>query len=90
MFSGIVEALGTLRDVEDRETTRRFRVEAPAIVSELGLGDSVSVDGACLTVTDLDDTSFAVDVIEALDLHGREAPGAELVLDRESRDERDA
>lgn len=63
MFSGIVEAIGTIRDVADRASTRRFRVEAPAIAPELGPGDSVSVDGACLTVTDLDDTAFAVDVI---------------------------
>ena len=63
MFSGIVEAVGTIRDVVDRESTRRFRVEVPGMVSELGLGDSVAVDGACLTVTALDDDSFSVDVI---------------------------
>ena len=63
MFSGIVEAIGTIRSVEDRETTRRFRVEVPAFASELSLGDSVSVDGGCLTVTSVDDESFSVDVI---------------------------
>lgn len=63
MFSGIVEAVGTIRDVVDRESTRRFRVEVPTIASELGPGDSVAVDGACLTVTECDDDSFSVDVI---------------------------
>ena len=59
MFSGIIEAIGTIRSVEYRETTRRFRVEVPAFASELCLGDSVSVDGGCLTVTSVDDESFS-------------------------------
>jgi riboflavin synthase len=63
VFSGIVEAMGTIRDVEERRSTRRFRVEAPSLASELGLGDSVAVDGACLTVTEYDGEGFAVDVI---------------------------
>ena len=63
MFSGIVEGVGVIRQVEDRSTTRRFRVEAPALAPQLSLGDSVAVDGACLTVTEADATSFAVDVI---------------------------
>ena len=63
MFSGIVEAIGTIRDVVDLESTRRFRVDVPAFAGDLGLGDSVSVDGACLTVTELGETGFSVDVI---------------------------
>jgi riboflavin synthase len=63
MFSGIVEAIGTIRDVVDLESTRRFRVHVPAFAHELGLGDSVAVDGACLTVTEVGDASFSVDVI---------------------------
>lgn len=63
MFSGIVEGTGQVRDVVDRETTRSFRVEAPEIAPELCVGDSVAVDGACLTVVDLDGDSFSVDVI---------------------------
>ena len=35
MFSGIVEAIGTIRSVEDRETTRRFRVEANRASAQL-------------------------------------------------------
>ena len=63
MFPGIVEATGVIRDVEDRESTRRFSVEAPGLAPELGLGDSVAVDGACLTVVELAADRFAVDVI---------------------------
>jgi riboflavin synthase len=63
MFSGIIESTGLIRGVVDRETTRRFRVEAPELASELARGDSVAVDGACLTVTDLHPDGFSVDVI---------------------------
>jgi riboflavin synthase len=63
MFTGIIEATGIVRDVEDRESTRRFSVEAPGIVEELHPGDSVAVDGACLTVVELDGDRFRVDVI---------------------------
>jgi len=63
MFSGIVEATGHIRDVVDRDSTRRFRVEVPDFAGELGLGASVAVDGACLTVTDLNPDGFSVDVI---------------------------
>jgi riboflavin synthase len=63
MFTGIVEATGTIRDVQDRESTRRFSVEAPGLVPELRPGDSVAVDGACLTVVELVGDCFAVDVI---------------------------
>ena len=63
MFSGIVEEVGTISNVVDLESTRRFQVDVPAFAGELGLGDSVSVDGACLTVTELGETGFAVDVI---------------------------
>ena len=63
MFSGIVEAIGTIRDVVDLESTRRFHVDVPEFAGELGLGDSVAVDGACLTVTELRETGYSVDVI---------------------------
>lgn len=63
MFSGIVEQIGVIRGIEERQGTRRFRVQVTAFAAELGLGDSVAVDGACLTVVQHDDTGFSVDVI---------------------------
>jgi len=88
MFTGIVEATGVIRDVEDRESTRRFSVEAPGLVSELGLGDSVAVDGACLTVVELGADRFGVDVIgTTLDrtIAGRYAEGTRVNLERALR-----
>jgi len=63
MFTGIVETVGVVRGIEDRATTRRFWVEAPEIAASLGPGDSVAVDGACLTVVEPEQRRFAVDVI---------------------------
>lgn len=63
MFTGIVETTGTVRGVEDRDTTRRFTIEAPDIAAELKPGESVAVDGACLTVVTPDARGFTVDVI---------------------------
>jgi len=63
VFTGIVEVMGRIQAVEDRATTRRFRLEAPEVAPELELGDSVSVDGACLTVTEHDPSGFSVDVV---------------------------
>jgi riboflavin synthase len=63
MFTGIVEAVGRLSGIEDLEGTRRFWVEAPSLAPGLRVGDSVAVDGACLTVVTPETGRFAVDVI---------------------------
>ena len=63
MFTGVVEAVGVVREVADLASTRRFWVEAPEIAPEFGSGDSVAVDGACLTVVEPGSGRFAVDVI---------------------------
>ena len=63
MFTGVVEAMGTVVDLEDLGSTRRFNIQVPEFAGELSLGDSVSVDGVCLTVAGLIDTGFLVEVI---------------------------
>ncbi len=63
MFSGIIEGTGRVVEVTERETTRRVRIEATGFGGELSPGDSVAVDGACLTVTDREERTFSVDVI---------------------------
>ena len=88
MFTGIIEATGTVRAVTDAETTRRFVLEAPGLAAELGLGDSVAVDGACLTVTERTDTTFSVDVIGTTlerTVAGTYRPGARINLERAMR-----
>ncbi len=85
MFSGIVETTGVIRDIVDAASTRRFRVEAGSLVGELKLGDSVAVDGACLTVVELDADAFAVDVIGTTlerTVAGSYAEGSRVNLER--------
>jgi riboflavin synthase len=85
VFTGIVEALGRVARVEDREAGRRIWVDAPALAPALRPGDSVAVDGACLTVVLPEAESFAVDVIAttlARTIAGRYREGSRVNLER--------
>jgi riboflavin synthase len=62
MFTGIIESLGTVREVAGSDQGRRLVVEAD-LASELKSGDSISVNGVCLTVTVQVDSSFGLDVV---------------------------
>ncbi|MBI3078494.1 MAG: riboflavin synthase [Deltaproteobacteria bacterium] len=62
MFSGIIEDVGRVRRMERRGESARLEVETKLPVTELRLGDSVAVSGACLTVVALGERSFTVDV----------------------------
>jgi riboflavin synthase len=63
LFTGLVEAVGTVSDVMDVEGGRRLTIRVPEFAAELRRGDSISVDGACLTAIATDSESFSVDVI---------------------------
>ena len=84
MFSGIVEAIGSIRAAERRESTSRLEIGAP-FARELGQGDSIAIDGACLTATELTDDSFYVDVIGTTlekTVAGRYEVGSKVNLER--------
>lgn len=53
MFTGIVEELGEVTGKEDLPDSARFTVRGPLVTSDTGHGDSISVNGVCLTVVDL-------------------------------------
>ena len=59
MFTGIVEEVGSVRSAGDG----RLVIGASEVLSDVKVGDSISVNGACLTVTTHDDSSFSVDVV---------------------------
>jgi riboflavin synthase len=50
MFTGLVEALGSVRHIEAEGAGRLLTLEEPRLASELAIGESVAVNGACLTV----------------------------------------
>jgi riboflavin synthase len=58
MFTGLVEALGTVRRVTATGAGRDLVVAEPALAPELALGESVAVNGACLTVVERDAETF--------------------------------
>lgn len=59
MFTGIIEEVGTVRALGPS----RLSISASRVLEKTGLGDSIAVNGACLTVSALDSTSFTVDVM---------------------------
>lgn len=63
MFTGIVEELGTISGVEVLNDSIRLQVSGSLVRSDLGQGDSISVNGACLTAADLTEDGFIADVM---------------------------
>jgi riboflavin synthase len=94
MFTGIVEELGTIDSLEDQGDAIRLTVRGALVTSDAGLGDSISVNGCCLTVvstgstgggTQTDDDSFTADVMhETLEKTslGALVPGSQVNLER--------
>lgn len=64
MFTGIVEEIGTVQHVRSEKSVRTIEIKANRILEDMHIGDSISVNGACLTVIDFNDTAFSVQVIK--------------------------
>lgn len=85
MFTGIVEELGVVEEVQDQGDAVRLTVHGPLVVGDAGLGDSIAVNGVCLTVAEQAGDSFTADVMrETLDKTGlgQLVAGAEVNLER--------
>ena len=63
MFTGIVEELGHVVALEQRTGAARLTVSGPLAVADAGIGDSIAVNGVCLTVAELADHCFTADVM---------------------------
>ena len=63
MFTGIVEVVGTVTGVEPRGDRTTLEIEAPTIASDLAVGDSVAVNGGCLTVVGRDTGRFRFEAV---------------------------
>src|SRR3954454_9647830 len=64
MFTGIVEELGEVVGKEDLTDAARFAIRGPIVTADAGHGDSISVNGVCLTVVEvLPDGAFTPDVM---------------------------
>jgi riboflavin synthase len=62
MFTGLIQDLGRVRQVDRSDDGVTLRVDS-VLIGELGLGDSVAVNGVCLTATELDESGFAAEVM---------------------------
>jgi riboflavin synthase len=62
MFTGIIEELGKVESIEPRPAGSRLTVSCKTVLSDLGEGASIAVNGVCLTALDLRSTSFTADV----------------------------
>jgi riboflavin synthase len=63
MFTGLIAELGRITAIEKGESSAVFSVSAPALISQIALGDSVAVNGVCLTATSIAGDSFTADVM---------------------------
>ncbi len=63
MFTGLIQAVGHVSAIEMQETSAKLEITSPEISSQISKGDSVSVNGTCLTVVSFTIEKFVVDVM---------------------------
>jgi len=85
VFTGIVEERGQVVAVTPMGDSARLVIRASLAVSDAKLGDSIAVNGVCLTVTDVDSQTFSADVMAETLLRtslGAAIPGSDVNLER--------
>jgi len=88
VFTGIVEELGSVQAVTDLGDAARLSITGPTVTSDARPGDSIAVNGVCLTVVDIVDGAFTADVmLETLRRSslGAVVPGSPVNLERAAR-----
>jgi riboflavin synthase len=63
MFTGLIQAVGRVSAIDRQESSAKLEITSPEISSQISQGDSVSVNGTCLTVVSFTKESFEVDVM---------------------------
>jgi riboflavin synthase len=63
MFTGLVEEIGKIQSVVSSTSSAKITIKCSKVLQEINLGDSISTNGVCLTVTEFSSTSFTVDVM---------------------------
>ncbi|MCG7296277.1 riboflavin synthase [Corynebacterium afermentans] len=85
MFTGLVEEIGVVEELKLLDDAVRIAVRAPKVTGDAAPGDSIAVDGVCLTVVDNANGTFTADVMrETLDRSrlGSYEPGSKVNLER--------
>ena len=63
MFTGLIAELGKVVEIERGSESAIFTIQAPRLISQIKVGDSISVNGVCLTATSVKESSFTADVM---------------------------
>ena len=63
MFTGIIEEVGTVKEVRRSGNSSYIKIQSEKVLSDVHIGDSIAVNGVCLTVTRFDSTTFQADVM---------------------------
>ena len=63
MFTGLIAELGSITAIEKSDTSAVFTINAPGLISQISVGESVAVNGVCLTATSIAGTAFTADVM---------------------------
>ncbi|MBN1651448.1 MAG: riboflavin synthase [Bacteroidales bacterium] len=63
MFTGLIEEIGKISKITKGRHSFQFSIQAKKVLHDLKLGDSVATNGACLTVVDINDSAFTVDIM---------------------------
>ena len=85
MFTGIVEEMGTIQAIRRGRSSAVLEIQAESVLSDVHIGDSIAVNGICLTVTSLGGGRFSADVMhETLNRSslGKLVPGSPVNLER--------
>ena len=64
MFSGIIEEIGCIEKIDTFTHSKRVAISCKKVLSDVLVGDSISVNGVCLTVTKIENNLFYVDIIQ--------------------------
>lgn len=64
MFTGIIEEIGEVADITEQTNALRLTIAASTVLGDAQLGDSIAVNGVCLTVAERDDNTFTADVMQ--------------------------
>lgn len=73
MFTGIVEETGVIADIMKNPVSARLKIRASKVLEGTKPGDSIAVNGICLTVTELSQGMFSADVMH--ETLNRASPG---------------
>ena len=65
MFTGIIEEVGVIKNIKMGAKSAVITIQANTVMEDIHLGDSIAMNGVCLTVTSFDKNSYSVDVMHA-------------------------